>query len=369
MARRSKIQSDETATPETDISSDVMAQEDQPSPVEEMAEGDPTEEAATTDTTAELGPEIGNRARQEVRGSFWPLLAASILSAAVGAAGVIGLLKLYPEFLGQAPQGSLEERLAAAESRLADLAGSVAAPQPQADVKIDDETLLALKTAILAEIEPVSADEGALTKEVNDLQARLAALEASPTVAAVDTEGLAAANAETKRLQEEAAALARAAKTSAAMADLRAAMASGTAFDGALATLEEAGIDLPQGLVEQSGGVATLARLQEDFPAAARAALSHSLAEAGGQGGWAGLMALLRSQTGARSLSPQEGDDPDAILSRAEAALGKADVQTALTEISTLPDSGQQQMAQWVEMAKGNLAATEGLRLLSEAVK
>ncbi|MGB3146875.1 MAG: hypothetical protein WBA91_03840, partial [Paracoccaceae bacterium] len=166
------MQSDETAAPETDISPDVMTQEDQPSPVEDMADGDPAAEAAATDTTAEQRPEIGNRDRQEARGSFLPLLVASALSAAIGAAGVIGLIKFYPEFLGQAPQGSLEERLAAAESRLADLAGSVAAPQPQADIKIDDEALLALKTAILAEIEPVSADEGALTKEVNDLQAR-----------------------------------------------------------------------------------------------------------------------------------------------------------------------------------------------------
>ncbi|MGB8622217.1 MAG: hypothetical protein WCD16_05310, partial [Paracoccaceae bacterium] len=62
--------------------------------------------------------------------------------------------------------------------------------------------------------------------------------------------------------------------------------------------------------------------------------------------------AFLRTQFGARSLTPREGNDPDAILSRAEAALNAGELKDALDEIATLPEAGQQAMSGWVAKAQ-----------------
>ena len=64
------------------------------------------------------------------------------------------------------------------------------------------------------------------------------------------------------------------------------------------------------------------------------------------------FQAFLRTQVGARSLEAREGDDPDAVLSRAEAALARGDIAAALDEIATLPAVGQDAMADWVALAE-----------------
>ncbi len=62
------------------------------------------------------------------------------------------------------------------------------------------------------------------------------------------------------------------------------------------------------------------------------------------------------------------GDDPDAILSRAEAAVGSGDLTTALTEISALPAEGQARMAEWVALATRRQAALAALTTLQAEV-
>ncbi|AWX92777.1 hypothetical protein DPM13_05185 [Paracoccus mutanolyticus] len=61
---------------------------------------------------------------------------------------------------------------------------------------------------------------------------------------------------------------------------------------------------------------------------------------------------FLRVQTGARSVEPREGSDPDAILSRANAAVEAGAIATALDEIATLPQSGQNAMKSWTDRAR-----------------
>jgi hypothetical protein len=80
-----------------------------------------------------------------------------------------------------------------------------------------------------------------------------------------------------------------------------------------------------------------------------------------------GLLAFLRVQTGARSLQPREGTDPDAVLSRAEAAVKGGDVAASLTELAGLPAQGQAAMADWSARAKVYLAAHEALAGLAAA--
>jgi len=50
-------------------------------------------------------------------------------------------------------------------------------------------------------------------------------------------------------------------------------------------------------------------------------------------------------------LTPREGDDPDAVLSRAEAALRDGRVDETLALIATLPAEGQAAMMDWGETA------------------
>ena len=57
------------------------------------------------------------------------------------------------------------------------------------------------------------------------------------------------------------------------------------------------------------------------------------------------MASFLVSQTGARSLEPREGDDADAILSRAEAALRQGDVAGARALVAQLPEVAQTAMA------------------------
>ena len=78
--------------------------------------------------------------------------------------------------------------------------------------------------------------------------------------------------------------------------------------------------------------------------------------------------AFLRSQAGMRSLAPREGDDPDAILSRAEAAVRAGELQTAIDEIGKLPETGQTAMADWVADAKARLDVTQAAASLSETL-
>jgi hypothetical protein len=54
----------------------------------------------------------------------------------------------------------------------------------------------------------------------------------------------------------------------------------------------------------------------------------------------------------ARSVIPREGDDPDAVLSRAEAAVKGGDIDVALTELEALPEVAQEAMADWTAKAR-----------------
>ncbi|WP_157937570.1 COG4223 family protein [Oceaniglobus roseus] len=196
-------------------------------------------------------------------------------------------------------------------------------------------------------------DGKAPAEALSDLESRLAALqdELDSQKAAV-ADAKTAAETETNRIA-----------TQAALAKIGAALQNGEPYVEATSELQSAGgITVPEGLSASADtGVATLASLQESFPPAARRALTASIRETSGGGALDRFGAFLKAQTGARSLDAKEGDDPDAILSRAEAATKQGDLQTALDEIGSLPDSGQREMADWTARAQARLAATSAL--------
>lgn len=160
---------------------------------------------------------------------------------------------------------------------------------------------------------------------------------------------------------------AKAAKATAVEA-IRAALLSGTPFAESLPAL--AGVDIPAVLKDHAEtGLPTLATLTADFPDAARKALDASLRQATEDPSLTGrLLGFLRVQTGARSLEPREGTDPDAVLSRAEAAVKSGDVALALTELAGLPPEGLAEMAVWSEKSDLYLSADKAIAALAAAV-
>lgn len=170
-------------------------------------------------------------------------------------------------------------------------------------------------------------------------------------------------------LQSKAEATARAAAVREALARLTASLEQGTPYASTLAILAD-GNDVPEVLTANAdSGVSTISSLRASFPAEARRALDASIkAQVGTQDPVSRIGSFLRSQTGVRSLAPREGDDADAVLSRAEAAISSADLQTALTEIGTLPQSGQDALATWVGQAQTRLAVTSAATDLTKTL-
>lgn len=265
---------------------------------------------------------------------------------------------------------AVEERLAKLESAPPPVSADAQAALEQA-VKDNQAALAALQQAPGAGDEVSSVQVAALAQAVEDLKQQVAAL---PT-ASGSPEGIRvavdAALAERAAEQEaEAKAATEAAQKQVARADavgrLLAAARAGAPYADLLPGLN----DLPLDPVLQeaaSAGLVTQKALADTFPEAARKALDASLRASGGEGMGDRLYTFLRIQTGARSLEPREGMDPDAVLSRAEAAVEAGSIATALDELAGLPPEGQAEMADWADKARQWLAADKALDDLAAA--
>ena len=95
-------------------------------------------------------------------------------------------------------------------------------------------------------------------------------------------------------------------------------------------------------------GVSTLAMLQSTISDAAR----NGLAVARNATQDNGLKGFFERQLAVRSITSREGTDPDAILSRVEAAVQSGNIEAALKEIKTLPLPAQNAMNTWAVKAQ-----------------
>ena len=75
----------------------------------------------------------------------------------------------------------------------------------------------------------------------------------------------------------------------------------------------------------------------------------------------------MQRQLGARSVEPRAGDDPDAILSRAEAAVSTGQLQQALDELAALPDAAKPALADWIDSAQRRIAAKQAATALMQS--
>ncbi|MCF6272610.1 MAG: hypothetical protein L3J37_05375 [Rhodobacteraceae bacterium] len=157
---------------------------------------------------------------------------------------------------------------------------------------------------------------------------------------------------------------------SAALGDVEATLQTGNGFSAALDALSElSGTPTPDALKIAAGGVSTLEALEQSFPVAAHDAIRADIAAQQSEGGLAGIGLFLRAQVATRSLSPQEGDSADAILSRMEAALKTTDLATAAREAESLPEAAAAEMADWLTQLKARAAALEAFNTWRTALE
>lgn len=219
--------------------------------------------------------------------------------------------------------------------------------------------------ATQAAIDATMAQTDALREQLAAEQARLQEL--ADAAAAQLEQARAAAEAE----EAAAAQAARDAALRVAAAKVQSALETGLPYADDLAAVQAAaGQPLPAGLTAPAAsGVATLSDLQDEFAAAARAGLAAARA-AGVSGENAGTIGgFLRNTFDVRSVSPKDGADADAILSRAEEAVRQGRLTDALAEIATLPDQAQAPMADWVALAQSRVDALAAIETLTEISK
>jgi hypothetical protein len=270
-----------------------------------------------------------------------------------------------------AEAGALRAGLTAVEGRLATLPAA-----PSADLGALEDRLAALEALAPAGALPDGAALADLSGAIAALRAELDAQKAAvadmsgrvDAAAAAAQAELEATRADAERPRAEAEEAARLAALRAALGRVQAAADSGASFAEPLAELSTAGVDVPADLVTNAEGLPTLAALQEGFAEPARAALRASLDHGAGETLTERVTVFLRNQTGARSLTPREGADPDAILSRAEAALRDGDLAGALAELAALPETGQAQMAPWIAQVQIRIDGLAAVAALATAL-
>ena len=315
-------------------------------------------------------PQAPQRKRRGLAWVIWPLLGGA-LAAAAGygvaqyvpngwpMASVVTLQTQVAELSDQVQ--ALQADLQKADARLASLE---TAPAPQSDA--GQIVALELRLATLeSKPMPAGTDSAALDQlrtEVAAIKTNGAAVMSAQVQADLDAK-VQATEAKLTAIEQSAQAQAAATLTRAALGQIAAALDSGAPYPSAIAAL--AGADIAVVLTDNAtAGLPSLQALQASFPDSARAALEAALRANMGESWSERVGNFLRTQVGVRSLTPRDGPDPDAILSRAEAALTAGDVAQALAEIATLPTPAQDALSAWRVRAQLRLDAQAALAAL-----
>lgn len=395
------------------VAVDATAKDAKTHETAEIADAAGTEEGAGTEAGKIWGP--GTEAKPEVepapepvvtspprpaprQSAFFPLLFGGIVAAVFGAAALrYGILEGWVE-IGGGKTAGLQAMIDAQTAQITGLEAALEGLRTELvsvrDAAPDPGLVTGALDEVATRVGGVSDGLVALGQRLDATDARLAGLETQPIpkaelpaemVAAYEArlaglqgtmderfdrmqDALNARLAEIEAAASDAGAAAKTAEARVALAEIEAALDSGTGFAEPLNALAEtANVTPPVPLAETAEtGVPSLASLQAEFPAAARAALTEATRAATSDGSINWLTAFFRTQMGARSLEPREGDDPDAVLSRAEAATGRGDLDTALTEIATLPAGGRAELANWAARAETRRTALAAAKTLSE---
>ncbi len=315
-------------------------------------------------------PQAPQRKRRGLAWVIWPLLGGALAAAAgYGVAQYVpngwpmaSVVTLQTQVAVLSDQvQALQADLQKADARLASLE---TAPAPQSDAGQIAALELRL-TTLESKPMPAGTDSAALDQlraEVAAIKKNGAAVMSAQVQADLDAK-VQATEAKLTAIEQSAQAQAAATLTRAALGQIAAALDSGAPYPSAIAAL--AGADIAVVLTDNAtAGLPSLQALQASFPDSARTALEAALRANMGESWSERVGNFLRTQVGVRSLTPRDGPDPDAILSRAEAALTAGDVAQALAEIATLPTPAQDALSAWRVRAQLRLDAQAALAAL-----
>jgi len=214
-----------------------------------------------------------------------------------------------------------------------------------------------------AEIGEFSGQVGSLTARLDDVEAAAAAKIKEAEAQAMEAE------AEAQAAQESAQEIASASAIKEAFDTLGSKVAeNGPYADELAAYVDLSGAEVPQILTAASTtGITSIKRLQEQYTALSHDALRASIkTEASDEGGTASkLGAFFKSQVATRSLTAQEGDSADAVLSRIDAALANGDLEAVSSEADTLPDASKGVLENWLNAVDVRQAVLNALSSLT----
>ncbi|MDV4144694.1 hypothetical protein [Shimia sp. FJ5] len=345
---------------------------------EASGEEESTEEAAPEETPAEEQPQPADAKR----GGFVPTVIGGVVAAGIGF-GAATYMQSQGLLLG-----ADEDALAAIDARIAAQQEEIDGLRAgQGDIAANAESAVAASTdakALEARIDGLSERVESVAQHVITLGARLTEAEKRPMSDGLSASAIEAYEREVEELRAQVAAqleeaetlkanseqTARSTLVQAALTRVMAALDSGASYEAALIDLANAsGESVPAALADPAAdGVPTLPALIDAFPDAARAALAEARKDQSAEDTGSRIGAFLKAQLGARSVTPKEGDDPDAILSRAEAALKGGKIDEALAEIDALPQESKAQMASWRESAEIRAAALAAAEALAQGL-
>ena len=345
-----------------------------------VADEDEPEEAPETpieETSSEAGP-----APEARRGGFLPLVAGGVIAAGIGFGGAT-----YMQSQGMLPSAGADAiaRLEATVAEQQTVIESLRTTQGEIAAQAESAaSASAGAEAMGARIDGLSERVEGVAQDVVALGARLTEAEKRPMSDGLSASAIEAYEREVEELRAQVAAqlaeaealkanseqTARETLVQAALTRVMAALESGAPYEAALIDLANAsGQSAPAALADHAAeGVVTLPALIDGFPDAARAALAEARKTVGDEEGGNRIGAFLKAQLGARSVTPRDGSDPDAILSRAEAALKDGDIPATLAEIDTLPPESQAQMASWRAAAETRAAALAAAEALAQGL-
>ena len=341
------------------------------------------ETPAVEDPVSEIEPEILEPVIEATEIPATPFAEPAKLGSAMPAilgglvAGAIGFGAAY--FVLPKPDTTLLAQISAQASEIAELRDQIAASTPD---------LSGVEAAQAATADAMVAADGritALETRLNDLSNR-AGDSGSVSTAAYEAEldalrsemenlrGTAIAELESAReqaaeIENNAEAAARAAAGRASLARIQSGMETGAPLGEALDDLAAAlQADVPAALTAVRDGTPTLAALQSDFPALARAALATARAEGVSGEAEGGFASFLRNQFDVRSVAPKDGDGTDAILSRAEATLRQGRLTDTLAEVGALPEVARAELSDWIALAEARADALAAAATLSTSL-
>lgn len=252
----------------------------------------------------------------------------------------------------------LDDGLSALDARLTALER-----QPESDGTLADAAIASWQTELDGLRSEIAAQQARMDDIASTAEENLAAVQADAQAE------LEATRAAADRVEQDAQAATQTAVSRAALARIQVAVESGVPFQVALNDLADTGADIPDVLSRTApDGVPTMAQLRDAYPESARAALATARSEGLADTTASTGVAFLRSQFNVRSVAPRGGDDPDAILSRAEAAVSDNRLTDAVAEVEALPEVARAEMSGWLALAQTRADAMAAVLSLDQTI-